>query len=58
MMTDEKESPAQLAVERAIGAGVKVAARETVMVATSALGLLLFVCGLVGFGYWLRGTKA
>lgn len=36
----------------------KLAAREPVLFATSALGVLLIVCGLVLFGYWLRGTSS
>lgn len=54
-MTNESEAPAH-GVERALGSAAVVASRQTVNVATTALGLLLLVCGLVGFGYWLRGT--
>lgn len=57
-MNEAKEAPAQLVIERALGSAVTVASRQAVQVTVSALGLLLLVCGLVGFGYWLRGTRA
>lgn len=56
---DGKKSGARTTERRtALEALGRVAAREPVSLQSSALGMLLFVCGLVGFGYWLRGTKA